>query len=153
MRRPRQHSRGEGGPGAAAAAAGPTGRRCPGGAAGERPRRFGTGAAGRGLPRRRLPGCPTRLRGAGGGAAPSPATPSQRPAPARQHHPHPPPPPAHAGSRSRPLRPRRGWRPRTAPCTSLLARRAGSGPPAAGTTPSSAPPGRGVPRSLRYGAV
>lgn len=88
MRRPRQHSREEGGPAAAAAAAaGPTGRRYPGGAAGERPRRFGTGAVGRGLPRRRLPGCPTRLCGAGGGAAPSPATPSQRPAPARQHHP------------------------------------------------------------------
>lgn len=33
---------------------------------------FSTGAGGRGLRRRRLPGCPTRLRGAGGGAAPGP---------------------------------------------------------------------------------
>ncbi|XP_062465082.1 collagen alpha-1(I) chain-like [Pezoporus occidentalis] len=60
-----------------AAAGGPTGRRCPGGAAGERPRRFSTGAGGRGLRRRRLPGCPTRLRGAGGGAAPVPGRWSQ----------------------------------------------------------------------------
>lgn len=72
MRCPLQRS--GGGRARAGRQGGRPGRCCPGGAAGERLRRFSTGAGGRGLQRRRLPGCPTRLRGAGGGAAPGPGT-------------------------------------------------------------------------------